>query len=156
MHPPSGTEPEGFRTLCEFHMENSGYILMKRNVLWTANSGEYCYVFEVPHLTADRYRELESFVYETGMSRIDSSKPGHMATNLTLIVVCDTCDRDAKRLLCRCRIHKNFRLGLNGWMDFHTALACVSDGSTASNMGGHDLPPLFRKLFAASAGMEPA
>ena len=122
---------------CDFHVENSSYVLLKRNVTWSAMSHEYCYIFSVSHLTSELYRRMEKYVYESGMALIDPKSESHMSTNLTLLVICDTCDSAAEKLLKRCRIHKEFRLGLDGWMDFHTALVRMDTRKVRTNMSGH-------------------
>lgn len=142
---------------CDFHVENSSYVLLKRNVTWSAMSHEYCYIFSVSHLTPDLYRQMEKYVYDNGMALIDPKKENHMSTSLTLLVICDTCDRDAEKALKHCHIHKEFRLGLDGWMDFHTALVCIENHRVFTNMSGHaNAKHLKQMLRLAPSGAEMA
>lgn len=143
--------PEGLICRCDFDVRNAQYVLSKKNELWSAESHEYCYIFLLHHLTEQLYRQLEAYVYEEGMKLIHPGK-GHMCSTLTLLIVCDSCDPEAKRQLKKCRIHKNFRFTLDGWMDFHTGLAALGDGAgdgrlTAANLSGHDNAKLLRQLM---------
>ena len=54
--------------------------------------------------------------------------PGHMASYITPVFICDTCDEDARKALKKCRIYKSFHFSLHGWMDHHTAVVQVSTG----------------------------
>lgn len=132
---------------CDFHMENNRYVLNKRNVLWSTNSHEYCYVFSIPHLTDDLYHTFQKEVYEKGMALIKAGQEEHLATNLTLLIVCDTCDAEAAKALKHCRLHEDFRFGLDGWMNFRTAMVCMSNEKVTANLSGHDLKKLLRQFF---------
>ncbi|MEE8886823.1 MAG: hypothetical protein SOI56_09755 [Eubacteriales bacterium] len=151
--------PETERPLlarCDFHMEKGSYFLLKRNMTWMAKCHEYCYIVSVPHLTLDMYREYEKYVYDHGMTLIDPKSGDHMSTYLTLLVVCDSCDKDALRALKRCHIHKDFRFALDGWMDFHTALVCMSDHTIMTNMSGHDQKHFLKELIRLPADAAPS
>lgn len=164
---PGAGRPEGLLCRCDLDMKNAQYVLSRKNELWSAESHEYAYVFTFPRLYEDLYRELESYVYEEGMKLIHPGK-GHMCSILTLLVVCDECTPEAEKLLKKCRIHKNFRMSLDGWMDFHTALAVVKEkaapdkavpgtrhglfgrkasGRVATNSSGHENAKLMKQLL---------
>jgi hypothetical protein len=70
-----------------------------------------------------------------------------MSTVLTLVVLCDECDKDALKMLKHCHLHKEFRMGLDGWMDFHTALLDMTNEKVYTNMSGHDLKKPFRRYM---------
>lgn len=146
--------PDSLICRCDFDVTNAQYILTKKNVLWSADSHEYCYIFSLSRLTGDIYRQLEHYVYEEGMKLIHPGK-GHMCSNLTLLVVCDECDEEGKRSLKKCRLHKNFRFSFYGWMDFHTAMAVLGregscKGCVVTNFSGHDNAKLLRQLLRAA------
>jgi hypothetical protein len=143
---PVADAPGEMRARCDFHMADSRYILTEKHVLWRTDSFEHCYIFSLEHLTLDAYRRFEKYVYEDGMSRITPGQ-GHMCTALTLLVVCRSCDPDACRALRRCRLHKEFRFGLDGWMDFHTALAETEAEKTYTNFSGHKNSSALKNLF---------
>lgn len=141
---------DGLLCRCDFDVRSAQYILSKKHELWSADSHEYCYIFSLPSLTEEAYREAEHYVYEEGMKLIHPAK-GQMCTTLTLLIVSDSAEPEAVRLLKKCRLHKNFRFTLDGWMDFHTGLAVLGSGQTACNFGGHDNEKLLRQLLKTRA-----
>lgn len=147
---PGESFPEGpedyFAARCDFQVHNAQYILSKNHELWGAESREHCYIFSVGHLSQTMYKSLEKKVYETGMKLIHPEK-GHMCTTLTLMIVCGSADPEAVRLLKKCRIHKDFRFTLDGWMDFHTAVIQLDSGRAATNFSGHDNRKLLSGLY---------
>lgn len=119
-----------------FHAHTSKYVLSKKATLWEANSHEYVYLFSVPHLTREIFSACEALAYDRGMARVEPG-PNHMYTYITALFLCDTCDPEARSALKRCRHYKSYRFSYWGWMDFHTGLAELSTGKTASNPSGH-------------------
>ena len=79
----------------DFYAESSKYVLSKKAKLWEANSFEYVYLFNVPHLTKEIYDQCEKLAYDEGMARIKPG-PNHMYTYITALFVCDSCDEDAQ------------------------------------------------------------
>ena len=77
----------------DFYAESSKYVLSKKAKLWEANSFEYVYLFNVPHLTKEIYDQCEKLAYDEGMARIKPG-PNHMYTYITALFVCDSCDED--------------------------------------------------------------
>ena len=138
--------PEEFFARCDFHVTDARYVLSKKNVLWSTDSHEYCYIFSLDHLTLDDYRRFEKYAYDDGMKRITPGH-GHKCTAITLIAVCKSCESDARRALRRCRLHKEFRFSLDGWMDFHTALAELDPERVYTNFSGHKNAGVLKKLF---------
>ena len=134
---------------CDLHMTQSNYVLSKKNVLWSADSHEYCYIFEAEHLYLDTYRRFEDYVYRNGMELIDP-KPGHMCSVLSVIVICKSASPDARRAMKHCHIHKNFRFSLDGWMDMRTGLLELESGHVVTNMSGHEAKKHLQQLAKTS------
>ena len=139
---------DGLLCRCDFDVRNAQYVLSKKNELWSAESHEHCYVFSLPALTADIYSSMEKYVYTEGMKLVHPGK-GHMCTTLTLLAVCDSCTPEAEKKLKRCRIHKNFRFSLDGWMDFHTALMNLETQKASTNFSGHDNAKVMKQILKA-------
>ena len=110
----------------DFYATAEKYVLSKKAKLWEANSFEYVYLFNVPHLTKEIYEKCEKLAYEQGMARI-SPNPKHMYTYITALFVCDSCDEDARKALKKCRLYKSFKMSYWGWMDFHTGLVVLPE-----------------------------
>lgn len=131
----------------DFYAYSSKYVLSKKAKLWEANSFEYVYLFSVPHLTKEIYDACEKLAYDKGMARIKPD-PNHMYTYITALFVCDCCDEEARKALKRCKLYKSFRMSYWGWMDFHTALAVLSEESVSTNRSGHSAAQVLnRGLF---------
>ena len=56
----------------DFYAESSKYVLSKKAKLWEANSFEYVYLFNVPHLTKEIYDQCEKLAYDEEMCIRDS------------------------------------------------------------------------------------
>ena len=80
------------------------------------------------------------------MTHIDP-KPGHMCSYITALFVCDSCDAKALKALKRTRIYKSFRLSYYGWMDFHTGVIALGDGTVAANGSGRSTAQLLKKTL---------
>lgn len=131
---------------CNFYVHSEKYVLLKKAKLWSADCNEYVYLFSLPELTEERYRECEKFVYEKGMARIHP-EPGHMYTYLTAVFLCDSCTPEARKALKRCRLYKSFRFSLYGWMDFHTVLLQAGSDLVDTNRSGRSNAKLMKKIF---------
>lgn len=135
---------------CTLHVHSEKYFLMKKAVLWNADSHEYVFLFSMPQLSLPLYQACLGYAYEEGMALIHPGN-GHMVTYLTAVFLCDLCDPDARKALRRCRLHKNFRFALDGWMDFHTALIELQSGKVCTNSSGHENAGFLKKLLHYSA-----
>ena len=103
-----GTDREPLRALCEYYEHAEKYMVSKKVSLWAADSEEFIYLFDVPHLTCEVFEQCKKTAYEDGMDRLHIG-PGHMYSYITPIIVCDTCDEAAVKALKKCRIYKSFR-----------------------------------------------
>ena len=83
---------------CDFFEHSGQYVISKKAELWSADNEEFLYLVNVPHLTLDLFESLKNEIHEDGMGRIHVG-PGHMASYITAVFVCDTCDEDARKAL---------------------------------------------------------
>jgi len=142
--------PEELAQCFDFRMENIRYVVSEKHALWKADSNEFCYVFSTEKLTVEQFVRFRDYVKEKGLAKIDLTG-NHMCTNLTLMIICDTCDAEAKKALKHCRIHKEFRFGLGGWMDYHTALLELTDRKVSTNFSGHDNAKILKQILRTDA-----
>ena len=143
---PPENAPKELAAFCVLDMTQSSYVLTKKNVLWSADSHEYCYIFSTENFTKADYDRFLSFMRTDGLSHIKPG-PGHMCSVLSMVILCDSADEDAIKALKRCRLHKSFRLSFYGWMNGRTALAELSTGRIFANMSGHDNIKLLKQLM---------
>lgn len=131
---------------CDFFEHSEKFILSRKAELWSADSEEFLYILDIPHLTLELYEKWKDYVYEDGMSRIHVG-PGHMYSFITPVFICDSCDEDARKALKKCRIYKSFHFSLHGWMDFHTAVVDLSKNRIDTNRSGHNVAKILKKVL---------
>ncbi len=141
-----GTDREPLRALCEYYEHAEKYMVSKKVSLWAADSEEFIYLFDVPHLTCEVFEQCKKTAYEDGMDRLHIG-PGHMYSYITPIIVCDTCDEAAVKALKKCRIYKSFRFSLHGWMDFHAAAVIRDSDRIESNRAGRPTAKILKKVL---------
>ena len=134
------------KATCEFHVHNEKYVLSKKAQLWSTEANEYVYIFEMNTLTKDLFLECKNYAYEEGM-QIINPKPGHMYSYITTIFIYDFCDKKTESLIKKCKISKNFKFSLNGWMDFHIACINTSENKIYSNKSGKVTSRFLQELF---------
>lgn len=121
----------------EYFLRDENYLISRQHVLSAVEQHEY-----VTFLVADQLgaKELEKHIALTkqdGLSRIHPSKE-HMCSFVTLVVLANTIDPEAKKLLKRTRFRKNYRMSFHGWMEYHVAAMEVSTNSFLSNPAGSE------------------
>ena len=89
------------------------------------------------HLDAPALKKHIELTKQAGLSRIRPSKE-HMCSFVTLVVLANTIDPEAKKLLTRTRYRKNYRMMFHGWMEYHVAAMEVSTNSFLSNPAGRE------------------
>ena len=63
----------------------------------------------------------------------------HMTTFLSLVIVAESADTNAKELVRKTKYRKNFSFSLKGWTDLRLALIDLSDSSITTNPQGKEL-----------------
>ena len=112
---------------CDFFEHSGKYVISKKAELWSADNEEFLYLVNIPHLTLELYQKWRDYIHEDGMGRIHVG-PGHMASFITPVFICDTCEEEARKALKKCRIYKSFHFSWYGWMNVHTA-AVIREGN---------------------------
>lgn len=141
-----GTERRPLRALCEYYEHAEKYMVSKKVPLWSADSEEFIYLFDVPHLTLAVFEDCKKTAYEDGMERLHIG-PGHMYSYITPIMVCGDCDADALKALKKCHIYKSFQFSLHGWMDFHAAVVIGDSDRIESNRAGRTTAKILKKVL---------
>ena len=118
-----------------YFLRDENYVISRKNVISATENHEYVYFLLTEHLgVEDLQRHIETTKAD-GLGRIKPSKE-HMSSMVTLIIVADTIDAEAKDLIKKTRFHKNYRLALHGWMEYHVAAMEISTKSFLSNPAG--------------------
>ncbi len=131
---------EGLVVQAHMHVTEMQCVIFKEFSMWTANADEYVYIFRTSHLTENFVESAILQAYDDGMPRIDldgvNIKKQHMRTNLVALFICDMADEAAIKKVKKCKIYKNFKFSLKGWMEMHTNLVVLNDEKVYNNRYG--------------------
>ena len=129
-----------------FFLRDENYLILRNKVLSATEQYDYSYFYLTEHLTAEELQRQIELSLQAGMSRIHPHKE-HMSSFVTLVILADTIDPEAKALIKKTRFRKNFRLALHGWMEYHIAAMEISTNSFLSNPAGKEARKLLERNF---------
>ena len=141
------TEQLPLRALCEYYEQAEKYVVSRKANLWTAQSEEFIYLYEVPVLTLEIFHQCLEEARAAGMELAHIGS-GHMYTYITPVFVCDSATPEAIKALKKCSIHKTFRFSLHGWMDVHLALYQADTQEITTNKAGKCMEKLLKKILS--------
>lgn len=131
-----------------YYLRDENYLVSRKHVLSVVENHEYVYFYLTEHLTAEDVRRQIEVSREAGMGHIKPNKE-HMSSMVTLVILADVIDPEAKTLIKRTRFRKNFRLALHGWMEYHIAAMECSTMSFLSNPAGKGARKLLEANFTS-------
>ena len=129
-----------------FFLRDENYLISKKHVLNAVENHEYVYFYLTEHLDVETLQKQIDLSREAGMSHIKPNRE-HMSSFVTLVILADTIDPEAKTLIKKTRFRKNFRLALHGWMEYHIAAMEISTNSFLSNPAGKEARKLLEGNF---------
>ena len=139
-----------FPAAATFFMRDENYAFVKQAVISAYEQYDYTYFYLTEHLDAKTAQEQLDLALKAGMSRIKPHKE-HKSSYVTLVILANTIDEEAKALIQKTRFQKNFRLALHGWMEYHiTAMEC-STNSFLSNPAGKGAKKTLESNFGSTA-----
>ena len=141
-------EGGSFPATAFFFLRDENYLISKKHVLSAVENHEYVYFYLTEHLDAAALQKQIDLSREAGMSNIKPNRE-HMSSFVTLVILADTIDPEAKALIKKTRFRKNFRLALHGWMEYHIAAMEISTNSFLSNPAGKEARKLLEGNFPA-------
>ena len=101
-------------------------------------------------MPAETLRQQIEVSRAAGMTNIKPDKE-HMSSFVTLVILADTIDPEAKAIIKKTRFRKNFRLALHGWMEYHIAAMEISTNSFLSNPAGKEAKKTLEANFSSKA-----
>ena len=143
-------EGGSFPAMAIFFLRDENYLITKKHVLSAVENHEYVYFYLAEHLDAKTLQEQIRITREDGLGRIRPHKE-HMSSMVTLVVLADTIDEEAKKLIKKTRFHKNYRLALHGWMEYQIAAMEISTTSFLSNPAGKKAKKTLEQNFSSGA-----
>ena len=142
-------EGGAFPAAAFFVLRDENYLISKKHVLSAVENHEYVYFYLTDRLTVSDLEQQIALSRQAGMSHIQPSKE-HMSSFVTLVILADTIDPEAKVLIKKTRFQKYFRLALHGWMEYHIAAMEISTTSFLSNPAGKEARKLLEGNFSPS------
>ncbi len=143
-------EGGSFPATAFYHFREENYIATKAHVVYATEQHEYVYFYVTEHLTAEDVQKQIELSKTAGLAEIHPHKE-HMFSYITLVILADTIDPEAKKIIKKTRFRKNFWLALHGWMEYHIAAMEISTQSFLSNPAGKEARKTLERNFAPKA-----
>lgn len=139
-----------FPATATYFLRDENYLLTKKHVLNAVENYDFIYFYLTEYLDAAMLRQEIELSLAEGMKRVKPHKE-HMSSFISLVIIADTIDPEAKKLLKRTSKRKYFRLALHGWMEYHIAAIETSTQSFLSNPAGRDIRKTLELNFGPKA-----
>ncbi|MBR5533268.1 MAG: hypothetical protein IKU62_00245 [Ruminiclostridium sp.] len=137
-----------FPATATYFLRDENYLISKKHVLSAVENYDYLYFCPVDHLDAPTLERVIEASMELGRERVRPHRE-HMSSFITLIILADTMDQEAKALVKKTRMRKYFKFAFHGWMEYRIAALELSTNEILSNPAGRDV----RKLLEQNFGM---
>ena len=128
-------EGGSFPAAAIFLLRDEHYLVRRDKGFYATEQHEYTYFYVTGHLDAEQLRRQIDLSLRAGLARVKPHRE-HMCSYVTLVILAETIAPDAKKLIRKTRFHKNFRLALHGWMEYHIAAMECSTTGFFSNPAG--------------------
>lgn len=143
-------EGGSFPAAAFYYLRDEHYLVRRDKKFYALEQHDYTYFYLTERLdAADAQIQLDRAL-QAGMSQIKPHKE-HMCSYVTLVILADLIDPDAKKLLKKTRFRKNFLLSFHGWMEYHVAAMECSTTSFLSNPDGREARKTLERNFAPRA-----
>ena len=138
-----------FPATATYYLRDENYLISKKHVLSAVENYDYVYFCTVDHLDTSTLQRYIDRSLQLGMDRVRPHKE-HMSSFVTLIILADTIDQEAKQLLKRTKMRKYFRFAFHGWMEYHIAAIELSTNQVISNPAGRETKKLLEQNFESN------
>ncbi len=136
-----------FPAMATYYLRDENYLISRQHVLSAVEQHEYVSIFLTDHLDAGQLAQLIELTRRTGLEKIHPNKD-HMVSYVTLVVLANTIDPEAVRMIKKTRFRKNYRLTFHGWMEYRVAAMEGSTNCFFSNPAGGPARKLLEQNFA--------
>lgn len=145
-------EVEGgsFPAAADYHFREENYVATRAHTIYASEQHEYVYFYTAEHLDLAALQKEIDLSREAGRKRVIPHGE-HMYSYVTLVILADTIDEDAKKALKRYRYRKNFWLTLHGWMEYRIAAMEISSMTFLSNPAGREVRKNLEQNFQSKA-----
>lgn len=135
-----------FCALAEFHAHGEQFFLTKAAKVADIDTNEYVFFAREKFLDAARLADLADEAWERG-SRFIEPYFGHKNSDVSLVVLSDESDSDAKKLVRKLRRYKSYKFGIYGWSALNVSFCDFSSREVFSNSRGVNLKKNLQKIF---------
>lgn len=129
-----------------YYLRDENYLISRQHVLSAVEQHEYLYFYLTDHLTANDLQTQIDLSKQAGLSNVRPHKE-HMFSNVGLVVLANTIEPEAQRLIRRTRFRKNYRLTFHGWTEYQLAAMEVSTNRFFSNPAGKGAKQILERNF---------
>lgn len=139
-----------FPAAADYHFREENYVASRAHTIYASEQHEYVYFYVIDHLDLETLQTQMEISLAAGMKKVKPHSE-HMFSYVTLVILANTIDPEAKRALHRYRYRKNFRLTLQGWMEYHIAAMETSTMTFLSNPAGREVRKNLERNFQLKA-----
>ncbi len=133
-----------------FYLRDEHYLIRRDKKFYATEQHDYTYFYLADRLDAGTLRTQIELSKAAGLKEVKPHKE-HMCSYVTLVILADEIDPEAKKLIKQTRFQKNFRLALHGWMEYHIAAMECSTLDILSNPAGRGVRKTLEGNFAPGA-----
>ena len=130
-----------------YYLRDENYLISKQHVLSAVEQHEYLYFYLTDHLSAADLEKQITLSKESGLSKVKPHK-AHMFSNVGLVILANTIDPEAQKIIKKTRFRKNYRLSLWGWTEYQLAAMEVSTNCFYANPAGAGARNIMEQNFA--------
>ena len=134
-----------------YFLRDENYLISKQHVLSAVEQHEYLYFHVTDHLTAADLQTQVDLSKRAGLRKVKPHKD-HMFSNVGLVILANTIDPEAKKIIKKTRFRKNYRLSLWGWTEYQLAAMEVSANCFYANPAGAGARNIMEQNFAPKKG----
>jgi hypothetical protein len=144
-------EGGSFPATAFYYLRDENYLLSKQHVLSAVEQHEYVYFFLTDHLDVPTLLSQIELSKQAGLANVKPHKD-HMFSNVGLVILANTIDPEAKKIIKKTRFRKNYRLSLWGWTEYQLAAMEVSANCFYANPAGAGARNIMEQNFAPKKG----
>lgn len=127
-----------FPGYAEFHSHGEQYVLVKSAKLWVVDAFEYLFFELHDTLTASALQDEIAFMTSKGLEKVHPD-PNHMQSFVSVVIIANGVEEDAKRLAKKTSFRKNYAFGFRGWADLRVAVVDLSTRTVITNFAGKEM-----------------
>lgn len=135
-----------------FHLIESQCLIFKEFSMWTAEADEYVRIYHVKNLTEEIAEDLIKRTYDECFPFINledkNLKHQHMRTGIVALIIADSADETALKIIKKCKIYKNFNFSLKGWMEMHAVAVELDRAKVTGNRYSRETAKFLKDLIS--------